>query len=150
MRFPVPFTSFPLFSLFGKVCQRIPTFGNVKRVPTCVISWFLVCFWGRVRLPSGGRSSLSLFALRWVLIHSLPPVWCFSLIWTDGRMTSSNDSFFCASFYLSVFILVCRILINSFRFSLFYTESPTKAKRPAYLHAWVWFEPSLYFFMERW
>jgi hypothetical protein len=44
MRFPVPFTSFSLFSLFGNVRKRIPTFGNVKRVPTCVILWFLVCF----------------------------------------------------------------------------------------------------------
>jgi hypothetical protein len=35
------------------------TFGNVrKRIPTSVILWFLVCFCGRVRLPSGGRSSL--------------------------------------------------------------------------------------------
>jgi hypothetical protein len=34
----------PLFSLFGNICKRIPTFGNVKCVPTCVISWFLMCF----------------------------------------------------------------------------------------------------------
>jgi hypothetical protein len=32
---------------------------------------------------------------------------------------------------------------------LFYTELPTKAKRPAYPLEWVWFVPSLYFFMER-
>jgi hypothetical protein len=36
----------------------------------------------------------------------------FSLIWTDGRMASWNDSFSCASFYFTVFILVCFILIN--------------------------------------
>jgi hypothetical protein len=41
---------------------------------------------------------LSLFALLWIHIRSLLPVWCFSLIWTDGQMTSSNDSFSCASF----------------------------------------------------
>jgi hypothetical protein len=35
---------------------------------------------------------------------------------------------------------VCRLLIYSFRFSLFYTELPTKAKRPAYPLEWVWFE----------
>jgi hypothetical protein len=42
--FPVPFTSFPLLSLFCNVRKHIPTFGNVKYVPTCVILWFLVCF----------------------------------------------------------------------------------------------------------
>jgi hypothetical protein len=46
-------------------------------------------------------------------------------------MTSSNDSFFVPPLFPD-FILVCCLPINSFRFSLFYSESPTKAKRPAY------------------
>jgi hypothetical protein len=93
MRFPVPFTSFPYILTFGNIRKRIPTFGNVKRVPTYVISWFLVCFWGRERSLSGGRSSLSSFALRWVRIRLLLPVWCFSLIWIDWKWRDEWFSF---------------------------------------------------------
>jgi hypothetical protein len=91
---------------------------------------------------------LSSFALWFVSVRCLQ-CGASPLSGSMDEMTSSNDSFSCASFYFPVFYLVCRILINSFRFSLFYTELPTKAKRPAYPLEWVWFEPSLYFFMER-
>jgi hypothetical protein len=53
------------------------------------------------------------------------------------------------SSFISLSIFVCRLLNYCCRFSLFYTECPTKAKRPAYPLGWVWFEPSLYLFMER-
>jgi hypothetical protein len=82
--------------------------------------WFLVCFCGRVR----------------VRIRLLPPVLCFSLIWSDGQMTSLMILFSCASFIFFIYF-VCHLLINSFRFSLFYTELPTKAIRTAYPLQWV-------------
>jgi hypothetical protein len=62
MRFPVPCPSFPL-------CSLLVTFVNVFLL--LWFSWFLVCFCGRVRSPSGGRSSLRL------RLGGFVPVCCF-------------------------------------------------------------------------
>jgi hypothetical protein len=102
--FLVPFPLFPSLLTFGNVRKSIPTFGNVrKRIPTSVISWFFGCFCGRVRSPSGGRSSLFVCAY----VGSYPFV-ASSVVFLPYLVRRSNDKFddslfLCLLYFLSLF-----------------------------------------------
>jgi hypothetical protein len=66
--------------------------------------------------------------------------------------TVNDDSMILFYLCLLYFSVLFRVSFTNLLFPVllvFYTDLPTKAKRPAYPLEWVWFEPSLYLFMER-